>query len=170
MQFHTPLNMTGKKEAELQCRMQKLYGAAAARLLWGCTTCWAAQHCCTDVEHIDGLIFLPKKAFNSFCTWMLLPTVRYTPSCVAPKMKMGGRGEGGKRRLRGAQAGQRERCGNVPRGACQNGAEDANHHASSCPFGLERSWVKQQFYGQSVSHGIGETCPSCRIHGSRNRL
>lgn len=46
--------------------------------------------CChTDVQHIDWLIFLPKKAFNSFCTWMLLPTVRYTPSCVAPKMKMG---------------------------------------------------------------------------------
>lgn len=44
--------------------------------------------CCTDV---DGLVFLPKKAFNSFCTWMLLPTVRYTPSCVAPKMKMGER-------------------------------------------------------------------------------
>lgn len=90
MQFHTPLNMTEKKEAELECRMQKLYGAAAACLRWGCTTCWAAQRRCTDVEHIDGLIFLPKKPFNSFCTWMLLPTVRYTPSCVAPKMKMGG--------------------------------------------------------------------------------
>lgn len=126
MQFHTPLNMTEKKEAELECRMQKLYGAAAACLR-------------TDVEHIDGLIFLPKKVFNSFCTWMLLPTVRYTPSCVAPKMKMGGGGGGSKRRLRGAQAGQRERCGNVPRGACQNGAEDANHPASSCPFGLEPS-------------------------------
>lgn len=35
----------------------------------------------TDVHR---LIFLPKKAFKSFCTWMLLPTVLYTPSCVSP--------------------------------------------------------------------------------------
>lgn len=60
----------------------------------GCTTCWAVQHglveSCTDVEHVHCLILLPKKAFNSFCTWMLLPTVLYTPSCVAPKMKMRG--------------------------------------------------------------------------------
>lgn len=28
--------------------------------------------------------FLPKKAFSNFCTWILLPTVRYTPSVVIP--------------------------------------------------------------------------------------
>lgn len=29
--------------------------------------------------------FLPKKAFSNFCTWILLPTVRYTPSVVIPE-------------------------------------------------------------------------------------
>lgn len=38
----------------------------------------------TDVKHVHSLISLPKKAFKSFCTWMLLPTVLYTPSCVTP--------------------------------------------------------------------------------------
>lgn len=35
-------------------------------------------------------IFLPKKAFKSFCTWMLLPTVLYTPSSVNAAKRRGG--------------------------------------------------------------------------------
>lgn len=92
MQFHTPLNMTGKKKqsSNAECRsfterQQRVRSEVAHPAELHSAVC-----CRTDVEHIDRLIFLPKKAFNSFCTWMLLPTVRYTPSCVAPKMKMGG--------------------------------------------------------------------------------
>lgn len=74
MQFQTPLNTERGSSSMFTQWLHNLHSTVP---------------CCTDVEHVDGLIFLPKKAFNSFCTWMLLPTVRYTPSCVAPKMKMG---------------------------------------------------------------------------------
>lgn len=43
----------------------------------------------TDVERVRRVISLPKKAFKSFCTWMLLPTVLYTPSCVTPRREEG---------------------------------------------------------------------------------
>lgn len=78
--------MTWKKEAELNAEHRSFPQRFAQRL----HNLHSTVPCYTDVEHVDGLIFLPKKAFNSFCTWMLLPTVRYTPSCVAPKMKTGG--------------------------------------------------------------------------------
>lgn len=64
--------------------------AGPALFYWGRRTQVERHNEWAAVKRVRGLISLPKKVFNSFCTWMLLPTVRYTPSCVTPGKTRGG--------------------------------------------------------------------------------
>ena len=105
----------------------------------------------TDVERVRRVISLPKKAFKSFCTWMLLPTVLYTPSCVTP-------GREGRWNLKKKKKREREK----EKGECNLDVSRAVEMYHMC---LAAARIKIQMfqpdYGCFMNHLSLKLCSSC---------